>query len=162
MSSSADHASGIHLDNINLTGEYDALKAYRQSKTAMIYMTNQIDRLYGSKNLHAVSIMSGGIMTNLQQNYPEEVKASWVKNDEIQKGLKSAEQGAASTVLAAVSKELQHKGGKCLEDCQEAVAFEFPPLYGARGYAKHGYHQEKEEKLWVASHKLVGEPILGN
>jgi NAD(P)-dependent dehydrogenase (short-subunit alcohol dehydrogenase family) len=85
VSSSAHHASGIHFDNINLTGEYDALKAYGQSKTAMIYMTNQIDRLYGSKNLHAVSVMPGGIMTNLQQYFPEEVKASWAKNDELQK-----------------------------------------------------------------------------
>lgn len=162
VSSSANHASGIHFDNINLTGEYDALKAYGQSKTAMIYMTNQIDRLYGSKNLHAVSVMPGGIMTHLQQYFSEEVKASWAKNDELQKGFKSVEQGAATTVLAAVGKEWQHKGGKYLEDCQEAVTFEVPPLYGARGYAKHAYDQEKEERLWDEFHKLVGEPIVDN
>lgn len=159
VSSSAHHVSGVHFDNINLIGEYDAMKAYGQSKTAMIYMTNQIDRLYGSKNLHAVSVMPGGIMTNLQQYFSQGAKDSWAKNAEIQKGLKDVAQGAATTVLAAVGREWQHKGGRYLEDCQEAVTFENPPLYGARGYAKHAYDQEKEEALWVESHRLVGQPM---
>lgn len=162
VSSSGHHASSVHFDNINLIGEYDTLKAYGQSKTAMIYMTNQIDRLYGPNNLHAVSVMPGAIMTNLQQYFSQEVKDSWANNVELQKGLKDVAQGAATTVLAAVGKEWQYKGGKYLEDCQEAVAFENPTLYDARGYAKHAYDQEKEQRLWVESHNLVGLPILGN
>lgn len=162
VSSSAHHASGMHFDNINLIDEYDGWKAYGQSKTAMIYMTNQIDRLYGSKNLHAVSVMPGGILTDLQRYFPQEAKDSWAKNDELQKGFKDVAQGAATTVLAAVGKEWQFKGGKYLEDCQEAVTFENPPRHGSRGYAKHAYDQEKEQRLWVESHRMVGLPIPDN
>jgi NAD(P)-dependent dehydrogenase (short-subunit alcohol dehydrogenase family) len=158
VSSSAHHSSGVHFSNINLIGEYDALKAYGQSKIAMIYMTNEIDRLYGPRHLHAMSVMPGGIMTNLQQHFSEETKAGWEKNEEVQKILKSVEQGAATTVIAAVGREWQGKGGKYLEDCEEAVTFEVPPPYGARGYAKHAYDKEQEERLWYESHKWVGLP----
>lgn len=162
MSSSAHHESGVHFENINLEGEgeYAPIKAYGQSKTAMIYMTTQIERLHGKENLHGLAVMPGGIMTNLQHHFPADLRVNWEKNPDIVKNLKSPEQGAATTVLAAVGEEWKGKGGKYLEDCQEAVTFDDPPKTGARGYAKHAYNQADEEKLWVDSQKWVGQKTL--
>lgn len=90
--------------------EYNGWKGYGQSKTANIYMANQIERLYGSKGLHANSLMPGGILTGLQAH----VSADLVKAWDGFPGMKSPEQGAATTVLAAVGKEWEGVGGKYL------------------------------------------------
>ena len=158
VSSSGHQRSGIHFENINLKGEYVPLVAYGQSKTAMIYMTNQIGRLYGVRNLHGLSVMPGGIMTSLQQHLPDELKASWAGDPEVQRGIKNAEQGAATTVIAAVGKEWHGRGGRYLEDCQEAVPVDVAPK-GARGYAAHIHNEEIEARLWTESQKWVNQPV---
>lgn len=42
-----------------------------QSKTAMIWTTNEIERRYGSTGLHGLSLNPGGIWTPLQRHTPE-------------------------------------------------------------------------------------------
>ncbi|ETS86545.1 hypothetical protein PFICI_00373 [Pestalotiopsis fici W106-1] len=75
VSSSGHHASEIQFDDFNLTkdGAYDPIKAYGRSKLAQIYMSNYIDRVYGSRGLHSLSVMPGSILTNLHQHIPESV-----------------------------------------------------------------------------------------
>jgi hypothetical protein len=43
-----------------------------------------------------------------------------MSDENILKVLKTPEQGAATTVLAAVGREWEDTGGKYLEDCKEA------------------------------------------
>ena len=73
---------------------------------------------------------------------------------------KSPEQGAATTVWAAIGKEWLDKGGKYLEDCQisQAVTKEegLTPL--DNGYKPYAYNEELEKKLWAVSNELVGLP----
>ena len=66
VSSAGHQPSTVVLNNINLEGEYEPWKAYGNAKTACIWMTNEIDRRYGSKGLHGLSLMPGGIMSDLQ------------------------------------------------------------------------------------------------
>ena len=78
-------------------------------------------------------------------------------NPDVQKMFKSVEQGAATTVVAAVEKGLEGKGGKYLVDCAIAKsAEELGPERRRDGYAEWAYDEEKARKLWVESCGLVG------
>lgn len=154
VASCGHHASGIHFDNINLEDEYDPWVAYGQSKTAMIYMTNEIERKYASRGLHGLSLMPGGIATELQRYVPDGLKKSWSTGEAVQKFWKSTAQGAATTVVAAIGKEWEGKGGVYLEDCQEAIPTP-PGGEGLVGIAAHVFDPEKETKLWDVATNMV-------
>ncbi|KAL2875645.1 hypothetical protein SGCOL_009106 [Colletotrichum sp. CLE4] len=156
VSSSMHRACEVQFDNLNWTGNYDPWMAYGQSKTALVWMANEVERRYGSKGLHAFSLHPGGILSGLQQHVPDELKAAWGKNETFAKHWKSAEQGAATTVWAAVSKDLEGQGGKYLEDCQIIGAWDLATGEIGPGYATWAYDQEKAEKLWPLGLKLVG------
>jgi len=151
LSSSGHKASEIHFDNFNLeNGVYTPQIAYGQSKTANIYMANEIERRYGSKGLHGLSVHPGGIATGLQKHWNEKQRAILSEPGTIP-FMKSTEQGAATTVLAAVGAEFEGKGGVFLEDC--GVAKE-GSQHG--GYASWAYDEEKEGRLWKESLKMIG------
>jgi NAD(P)-dependent dehydrogenase (short-subunit alcohol dehydrogenase family) len=155
VSSSGHHATEIHFDDFNLSkeGEYEPNKAYGQSKLAQIYMANYIDRRFGPSGLHALSLMPGGIMTNLQQHLAPEIKNGWQAIPEISNIIKTPEQGAATTVVAALSKEWEGRGGKYLEDCGIAP---FEPLVpGMKGVKDYAYDEGKETRLWEHTLKVL-------
>lgn len=153
LSSSGHRGAGIQVDDYNFEkGDYAPWTAYGQSKTANIYMANEIERRYGAKGLHGLSVMPGGIMTGLQVHVMDQLSAGM---DAARYYMKSPEQGAATTVYAALSKEWEGRGGRYLEDCQEAEETDDPsPL--AMGYHPRAYNDGGEKKLWADSLKFVG------
>ena len=153
LSSSGHRGAGIQFGNYNFEkGDYAQWTAYGQSKTANIYMANEIERRYGPKGLHSLSVMPGGIMTGLQVHVIDQLSAGL---DAARNYMKSPEQGAATTVYAALSKEWEGRGGRYLEDCQEAERTDDPsPL--AVGYHPRAYNEEGEKKLWADSLEYVG------
>jgi NAD(P)-dependent dehydrogenase (short-subunit alcohol dehydrogenase family) len=70
LSSVGHRNSKIHFENPSLEGIYEPLKAYGQSKTANIYLANEIERRYGAKNLHATSVMPGGYVSSFTTYLP--------------------------------------------------------------------------------------------
>jgi NAD(P)-dependent dehydrogenase (short-subunit alcohol dehydrogenase family) len=156
--SSISHRTGvIHFEDINYdTTPYDPVAAYAQSKLANVYMANAIERRYASRNLHAFSVMPGGIWTGLQASLPEGVVQQWKGDDEFMKAWKSPEQGAATSVYAAVDKELEGKGGMYLEDCGVAGLASVNEDMGSPGYASFAFDEGVEERLWGVSCGLVG------
>ncbi|KAJ4297947.1 hypothetical protein N0V90_005846 [Kalmusia sp. IMI 367209] len=157
VSSSAHHdTAGIHFDNIHLEGTYDPRVSYAQSKLANILFANELDRRYAARGLHAFSVMPGGIATNLGQFLPQETIDAWLADAEFMKAWKSPEQGAATTVWAALGTELEGKGGVYLEDCDVAKeAPEGASVWDA-GFAKNAYDERSEKKLWEVSCEMVG------
>jgi NAD(P)-dependent dehydrogenase (short-subunit alcohol dehydrogenase family) len=134
-------------------------EAYGQSKTANIYLASEIDRRYGSKGLHATSLHPGGIASGLQVHVPEDIKKAW-NVPEVIRYMKDPEQGAATTVYAAISHEWEGKGGKYLSDCVVQEPFKkidegVTALYDD-GYATWIYDSEKEGRLWKESLRLLG------
>ncbi|KAK8129414.1 NAD(P)-binding protein [Apiospora kogelbergensis] len=116
VSSSAHYASEIAWDDINLCepGAYSPMKAYAQSKLSQMYHANHVDRLYGSNSsgsIHALTVMPGGVLTPISSHLPEEARKQWTDNRELMAWTKSFEQGAATTVWAAVGKALEGVGG---------------------------------------------------
>ena len=153
LSSSGHRAGGVRFDDYNFEkGDYAPFVAYGQSKTANIYMANEIERRYGPKGLHGLSVMPGGIMTGLQVHVLEQLTASVEAARDF---MKSPGQGAATTVYAALSKEWEGKGGRYLEDCQEAGEVE-GTWSMAMGYHPRAFNEEGEKKLWADSLKFVG------
>jgi NAD(P)-dependent dehydrogenase (short-subunit alcohol dehydrogenase family) len=159
VSSFGHRSGGIRFDDYNFEKEpYNPWAGYGQSKTANIYFANELERRYGSKNLHATSLHPGGINSGLQKHVdPDFFKA--FDNPETTAYMKSPEQGAATTVYAAISEEWKGKGGKYLSNCvvQDPVnpdggAF----TIGDDGYATWIYDEEKEKKLWVESLRMLG------
>ncbi|KAI4103727.1 MAG: hypothetical protein L6R37_003655 [Teloschistes peruensis] len=160
LSSSGHRAGPVQVGNYNFEkeGTYSPWAAYGSSKSANIYMANEIERRYAAQGLHGLSVMPGGIRTGLQSNVSDGVKASWDEDIEVKNYMKNAEQGAATTVYAALSKDWEGRGGRYLEDCAEA-----PPVVKgggatAVGYAPHAYSEEDARKLWQDSCKMVGMP----
>ncbi|KAL8689679.1 MAG: hypothetical protein Q9218_004709 [Villophora microphyllina] len=158
LSSSGHRAGPVQIGNYNFEkeGTYSPWAAYGSSKTANIYMANEIERRYVSRGLHGLSVMPGGIRTGLQSNVPDSVKASWDEDLEVKNSMKSPEQGAATSVYAALSKDWEGRGGRYLEDCAEA-----PPVVKrggatAVGYATYAYDDEDARKLWEDSCEMVG------
>lgn len=159
VSSAAHRIHGINAtDNYNFEkGGYNPWVSYAQSKTANIYMANEIERRYGSRGLHATSLHPGGIATGLSKHIPEADLAAMLEDKALVKSLKSPEQGAATTVWAAIGKEWENKGGKYLSNCAEAMrGNDDDGDMSAAGYVSHTYNMENEGRLWEDSMKIVG------
>ena len=154
VSSSGHRFSAIRFDDLNLKKMgYQPWVAYGQSKTANIYMANEIERLYGAKGLHATSVHPGMISTSLGRHVDPQVLQSLV--DPVKHMLKSQAQGAATIVWAAVGKEWEGKGGKYLEDCSVSAPRASDDPNVRLGYSSYAYDEVASKKLWAISLSLV-------
>ncbi|KAJ5785246.1 uncharacterized protein N7503_010458 [Penicillium pulvis] len=137
-------------------GGYSPWAAYGQSKLANTYMANEIERRYGSSGLHATSLHPGLIATGLSQHLSEQEIGAMLQNKFMLKMQKSVEQGAATTVWAAVSKELEGKGGLYLNDCAVAERGEDDGIPALGMTSSSTYNPEEEARLWKDSLEMVG------
>ena len=158
VSSDSHRHGGINAsDNYSFQkGGYDPWKAYSQSKTAGIYMANELDRRYGSRGLRAYSVHPGMIATNLGQYLSTEQIEQLLQNTRWKSLWKSLEQGAATTVWAAVGRELEGKGGMFLAGCAEAVQDPEGTEDYVGTFVNHTYKPEDETRLWKDSLEMVG------
>jgi NAD(P)-dependent dehydrogenase (short-subunit alcohol dehydrogenase family) len=157
LSSSGHNMAGINeSDNYNYQkGEYSDIPAYGQSKTANIYMSNAIERKYGSKGLHSTSVHPGVIHTGLSQHMDPDILAAMGTEPDLGLSMKSVEQGAATTVWAAIGKEWENKGGQFLSDVNTTTLTNTDKFW-KMGHAAWAYDAEKENRLWEDSLKIVG------
>ncbi|QGI87677.1 hypothetical protein CEK25_002633 [Fusarium fujikuroi] len=157
MLSSLAHRFGeVDFDNVNMEGCYDPNKAYSQSKTANLWTANEIERRYASEGIHAWSVQPGGVLTDLGKHLSEEQKSGLAVDPYLKTIWKLPDQGAATSVWAAVAQALEGQGGKYLEDCQIVGKWDpSSPLY-ARGHGEHACDTEKAARLWDKSLEWVG------
>jgi NAD(P)-dependent dehydrogenase (short-subunit alcohol dehydrogenase family) len=153
LSSIAHRSCPPKMDNLMLRGEYDPIRAYAHSKTANIWFANEIERRYGDQGLHALSVHPGVIMTAIMDHGEVE---KYMVDEPFRNYMKSVEQGAATTVWAAIGKVWEGKGGKYLEDCQVSKPLKEGGDDLDAGYAKWAYDPENEAKLWKLSNEWVG------
>ncbi len=158
LSSIGHRRSGMHFDDPNYRRRpYDKWEAYGQSKTANSLFAVGFHKRYGPKGITANAVMPGGIMTPLQRHLPrEEMEAfGWIDAEgNIAKGFKTTEQGASTSVWAAVGPELEGIGGLYLENCGEA-----PPFDKANptvGVLPHALDPDAADRLWGLSVETTG------
>ncbi|KAJ5936115.1 hypothetical protein N7454_005413 [Penicillium verhagenii] len=158
--SSVGHRDGeVNFKNLNFEGEYDSWKAYAQSKTANLWTSNEVERRFGPKGVHSMSVHPGGIMTGLTKHLSEEQMRAMAGDPRLLEILKSPEQGAATTVWAATAKCFEGQGGKYLEDCQVAKPARANATQVDPGFSKWAYDERKATLLWNKSLELV-KPFL--
>jgi NAD(P)-dependent dehydrogenase (short-subunit alcohol dehydrogenase family) len=158
--SSSAHRTTTLFDNDNYDykqGNYDAHLAYANSKLANIYMANEIERRYGTQGLHGLSLHPGAIGgTKMSRHVGPAFVAKLMSDPYVVSIAKSREQGAATTILAAIGKEWEGKGGKYLEDADEAKRGEDDSQAFGVGWVKQTYNSEDEARLWKDSLMIVG------
>ncbi|KAK0938162.1 hypothetical protein LTR29_010273 [Friedmanniomyces endolithicus] len=136
--------------------DFNPIIAYSQSKTANIWMANEIERRYGAEGLHGLSIHPGGIVTAGYANMDPMVQPIFEPLFSTQKVFKSLSQGAATQVLAAVGKDYEGKGGLYMEDCGVSRPIPDDEMVGTYGYRSWAFNPDGEKRLWADSLKMVG------
>jgi NAD(P)-dependent dehydrogenase (short-subunit alcohol dehydrogenase family) len=158
LSSIGHRRSDINWDDPNyLTRPYEKWEAYGQSKTANSLFAVGYNARFEEHGVTANAVMPGGIMTPLQRYLPKEemVAMGWMDAEgNVREGFKTPEQGASTSVWAAVGEELEGIGGLYLEDCAEAVPWSADnPMKGVMPYA---IDPEAADRLWALSEEITG------
>jgi NAD(P)-dependent dehydrogenase (short-subunit alcohol dehydrogenase family) len=170
LSSAAHRRSRIHYDDPNyLHRPYDPWQAYGQSKTANALFTVGFAAHHGGDGLTVNCVMPGGIHTGLMRHMSraEMDRRGWLDADGNLRtdGWKTPEQGAATSIWAAVAPELTGINGRYLEDCAIAEPWPRggPPPRGH--YLPYALDPGSAERLWELSRTLLaqsGYPIISD
>ncbi len=153
---------------------YDPWVAYGQSKTANILFAVALDARGKEQRVRAFAVHPGSIPgTGLQKHVPlEQQIAAGVLNDrgepvlDPSRNIKTAEQGAATSVWCATSPQLNGIGGVYCENGDVALQTEVgAPLdlddsSKQFGVAHHAIDPDSSDRLWNLSEQLVGPKHL--
>lgn len=157
LSSGGHKFANVNFDDPNYTSrEYEKWQAYGESKTANVLFSVELDRRLKGQKVRSFAVHPGVIMTELSRHMDEADFTALSERAPSTGGLvfKSVEQGAATSVWAATSPDLDGEGGIYLEDCQIA-----PPAEEAGGSGVEAYAVDEAaaQRLWSLSEELVGQ-----
>lgn len=157
LSSTGHKISSVYFDDIHFERrDYSKWKAYGQAKSANSLMSLGVHLRHSADGITANALHPGAIMTGLQKFLPlEEMRTlGWLKPDDTPLDIfKTPQQGASTSVWAATAMELEGKGGRYLEDCNEGLPAE--PGNRVSGYSPHIMDREAAERLWVVSEGML-------
>ncbi|MEU8744875.1 SDR family NAD(P)-dependent oxidoreductase [Streptomyces parvulus] len=159
VSSTAHMRSGIDFDDLHFERRgYDPQIAYAQSKTANSLFAVEATRLWASDGIVVNAVNPGGIATGLQRNFTPEQKESLAAAEAA--GVftyKTVEQGAATSIVAAVTPEFARSGGHYLDDAQEAytVPNDADLAQHPHGVKEWALDPAIAKRLWSVSAQLL-------
>ncbi len=158
LSSIGHRRSAVHFDDPHYRRRpYDKWEAYGQSKSANALFAVAFHDRFKDLGVTANSVMPGGIMTPLQRHLTREemIGFGWMdESGQVNSRFKSPEQGAATSVWAALGPELEGVGGLYLEDCAEALPWSRETPFA--GVMPHALDPESAERLWALSEATTG------
>ncbi|BAX90810.1 SDR family NAD(P)-dependent oxidoreductase [Mycobacterium shigaense] len=152
--SSGGHIMGdVDFDDLNWDRrEYDKFVAYGASKTANILHAKEADRRLRDEGIRAFAVHPGTVATSLARYMSREDFSNLRKLIAANGGpgasrldFLTPDQGAATQVWAAVSPELDGRGGLYLEDCRISDAV-----------APYACDEQRAVDFWALSEKLCG------
>ncbi|WP_406387726.1 SDR family NAD(P)-dependent oxidoreductase [Streptomyces sp. NBC_00887] len=157
VSSGAHGITGVRWDDVQFERGYDRWQAYGQAKAANVLFAVHLDALGRDSGVRAFALHPGSILTPLQRHLPksEMVEAGWIdeSGNPTDPTFKTPEQGAATQVWAATSRQLAGLGGVYCEDCDVAE----PAGDGSEGGVHaHATDPEQAARLWALSADLTG------
>jgi NAD(P)-dependent dehydrogenase (short-subunit alcohol dehydrogenase family) len=166
LSSSGHMWSEVDLSDPNFNNRpYDKWAAYGQSKSANSLFAVAVDKRGQEHGIRAFAVHPGAILTDLSRHMTDEdLRAYGIYRvngvitipdaSKVPVQFKTVEQGAATTIWAAVSPQLNGKGGVYCEDCDIAamVPADNKLNSGVRSWA---VDKAAAEALWVLSEKLT-------
>ncbi|XP_065533601.1 dehydrogenase/reductase SDR family member on chromosome X isoform X2 [Lathamus discolor] len=143
--SSATHYVGkLHLSDLQSRCSYSPHGAYAQSKLALVLFTYQLQHLLTANGSHVTAnvVDPGVVNTELYKHVFWVVKvAKWMTAWLF---FKTPEEGASTTIYAAVSPEMEGVGGCYLYNEERTKS------------ADIAYDEELQRRLWTESCKMVG------
>ncbi|MEH6634888.1 MAG: SDR family NAD(P)-dependent oxidoreductase [Halioglobus sp.] len=157
LSSAGHKMANVDFDDPSYAQRsYDKWQAYGESKTANALFAVALDQRLGERGVRCFAVHPGAIMTDLgrhmdQADY-ELLMARVPEGQEM--AFKTVGQGAATSVWAATTTELDGCGGWYLEDCHIAEPAAPDREGGVEPYA---LDKIAAERLWVLSESLVGQ-----
>lgn len=157
VSSRGHQIAGIDFDDIDFRNRpYEGWTAYAQSKTANVLFAVELDKRGKEDGIRAFSLHPGQVLTNLARHLSDEEIAGFDALDDSgkpiidpEKGMKTPQQGAATSAWAATSPLLEGMGGLYLEDCNVAPVNSGD--VGRKGVATFAIDPELARRLWDVS-----------
>ncbi|CAA0093136.1 3-beta-hydroxycholanate 3-dehydrogenase (NADP(+)) [Zhongshania aliphaticivorans] len=157
LTSIAHQISDINFDDFNCEKkDYIPMVAYGRSKTASSLLSIALHtrlQKYGVTCLavHPGVIHETGLTRSMDEKGIAQIAAVAEGTD------KTIASGAATSVWAALSEELQDKGGLYLEDCKVAELVEKPNFVS--GVLPHALSVEIADQLWAQAEQWLGERL---
>lgn len=155
VSSTAHMRAGVDFDDLHFdVRQYDPQIAYAQSKTANSLFAVEATRRWSEDGIFANAVNPGGVATGLQRNFSPRQRESLAAAEAAGVfAYKSVEQGAATTIIAAVAPQLAKAGGHYLDDGQEAypVPNEADLADHPHGVKQWALDPDLAERLWNVS-----------
>ena len=155
LSSAGHKFGGIDFDDPNYQHrDYEKWQAYGQSKTANALFSVALNERLCGRGVTANAVHPGMIVTELGRHLDRsDIESLQSRASEQETQFKSIAAGAATSVWAATSPDLDGRGGLYLEDCQVGQAEQG----GSAGYTEYALEPQAAEALWRLSEELVGE-----
>ncbi|EDO47050.1 predicted protein, partial [Nematostella vectensis] len=142
--SSTAHSSGsINFEDLQSKKSYSRFGAYAQAKVANVLFTYALQRRLSIDSTHvtANALHPGVVNTELFRHLP------WIARAPMGLFFLTPEQGAATSLYACLSPDLEGVGGKYLANCE------------VQSSSAYSYNEDIQERLWRVSRKLTG---IGN
>jgi NAD(P)-dependent dehydrogenase (short-subunit alcohol dehydrogenase family) len=156
VSSGGHLIDGVDFDDPHFRHRtYGEWRAYGQSKTANILFAVGFDRRFKAQGVRANAIAPGMIKTRLSRHL---TPATWkeIGINPPPEAYKTPQQGASTTIWAAVGPELEGVGALYLEDCQQAPLCD--PSQKFACVAPYALDPALAERLWDLSARETGAP----
>lgn len=132
------HSGVIYFDDLELREGWSGMKAYRQSKLAVILFTRLLGRKLQGTGVAVNCVQPGLTRTNLARDAP------WAYRVGFRMFGKSAVAGARTSIYAASSPEVKDISGEYFAACQ------------VKRSSDESYDMAVAQRLWDASAKTVG------
>jgi NAD(P)-dependent dehydrogenase (short-subunit alcohol dehydrogenase family) len=159
LSSTAHMRAPVDFDDIHFDRRaYHPQIAYAQSKTANSLFAVEATRRWGAEDIVANAVNPGGVKTGLQRNFTPWQRESLDAAEAA--GVftyKTTGQGAATTLVAAVTPEFERTGGHYLDDCREAYTVPDDADLSAHshGVKEWALDPDTARQLWAVSLKTL-------
>ncbi len=153
VSSGGHLRSPIVFDDIDFAfRDYHPFAAYGQSKTANVLFAVESTRRWADDGITSNAAMPGAVFDTELGRYVDDGHVAAAAR---QLRLKTVEQGAATSVLLAVSPLLDGIGGRYFEDCAQARVVDRRGAPGTGGVARYAVDESNARRLWEVSLRMV-------
>jgi len=137
VSSSVHKSSRINFDNLQGEKKYSWIRAYRQTKLALILFTYELNRRLEGTGVTVNALHPGIVGSNISRTYPFATKI-------YSKVVKKPEKGAETPVYLASSEDIKDISGKYFVNKKDVKS------------SKFSYDRTLAQKLWTATEELTG------
>ncbi len=143
VSSVAHYSGHLNFDDLQMEKGYGVMRAYSQSKLALVLFTHELARRLQGTGVTANCLHPGAVATNIWGDW---MGPAAFLGKVTRLFMLSPEKGAKTQVYLASSPDVEEVSGEYFE------------FHGKKESSAESYDQGLAERLWDASAKMVGLP----